>query len=298
VPAATRLEEDTNVRIGIGLPNPVLDVPGPLLVEWARRAEAAGFSSLATIDRIAYPSYDSLTALTAAAAVTDRIGLVTNILIGPAYSPVPLAKVTASLDQLSGGRLTLGLGVGGRADDFQVAGRSFADRGRRFDADLELLHAAWAGEPVADSSFPVGPPTTRGRIPLLIGGQPALAAPRAARWDAGFTIGGAPPEMAGGAIEEFTKRREEAGGTGRPRVVVLSYFSLGEEHTEESLHNLRSYYGFLGDWAEGLASGAPRSPQAVRERVAAFEGLGVDELIFDPTVASLDQVDRLADAIR
>lgn len=286
------------MRIGIGLPNPVLNVPGSLLVDWAGRAEERGFSSLATIDRIAYPSYDSLTALTAAAAVTDRIGLVTNILLGPAYSPVPLAKVTASIDQVSGGRLTLGLGVGSRADDYQLAGRSFDDRGRRFDADLELLHTAWASEPVEGSSFPVGPPTTRGRIPLLIGGQPALAAPRAARWDAGFTLGGAPPEMAGGAIQEFTKRFEEAGGTGRPRIVALSYFSLGEEHTEESLHNLRTYYGFLGDWAEGLASGAPRTPQAVRDRAAAFKELGVDELVFDPTVASLDQVDRLADAVR
>jgi alkanesulfonate monooxygenase SsuD/methylene tetrahydromethanopterin reductase-like flavin-dependent oxidoreductase (luciferase family) len=139
------------VQIGIGLPNPVLDVPGRLPVAWARRAEERGFSSLATIDRIAYPSYDSLTVLAAAAAVTERIGLVTNILLGPAYSPAPLAKVAASIDQLSGGRLTLGLGVGGRPDDYQLAGRSFADRGKRFDDDLELLHRAWAGEPVAGS---------------------------------------------------------------------------------------------------------------------------------------------------
>jgi alkanesulfonate monooxygenase SsuD/methylene tetrahydromethanopterin reductase-like flavin-dependent oxidoreductase (luciferase family) len=285
------------LRIGIGLPNPVLDVPGRLVVAWARRAEERGFSSLATIDRIAYPSYDSLTALTAAAAVTDRIGLVTNILVEPLYSPVLLAKVTASLDQLSGGRLTLGLGVGGRADDFQVTGRSFDDRGRRFDDDLELLHAAWAGQPVAGSPFPVGPPTTGGRIPLLIGGQSELAGPRAARWDAGFTVGGAPPEMAGGAIQEFRKAWEAAGGTGQPRVLALSYFSLGSEHTAESLHNLRTYYGFLGDWAEQVAGGAPRTAEAVRQQAAAFEEVGVDELIFDPTVADLDQVDLLADAI-
>jgi alkanesulfonate monooxygenase SsuD/methylene tetrahydromethanopterin reductase-like flavin-dependent oxidoreductase (luciferase family) len=289
------------VRIGIGLPNPVLDVPGRLPLAWARRAEERGFSSLATIDRIAYPSYDSLTILTAAAAVTERIGLLTNILLGPAYNPVLLAKVTASLDQLSGGRLTLGLGVGSRADDYRLAGRSFEDRGERFDADLELLHRAWAGEPVAGSPFPVGPPTTRGRIPLLIGGQPKLAPPRppprAVRWDAGWTLGGAPPEMAGGALEELGGAWQRAGGTGRPRVVALSYFSLGEEHTAESLHNLRTYYGFLGDWAEGVASGAARTPAAVRERAAAFEALGVDELIFDPTVADLDQVDRLAEAV-
>jgi alkanesulfonate monooxygenase SsuD/methylene tetrahydromethanopterin reductase-like flavin-dependent oxidoreductase (luciferase family) len=285
------------VRIGIGLPNTSLDVPGRLLVDWARRAEAHGFSSLATIDRVAYPSYDSLTALTAAAAVTERIGLLTNVLLAPLYNPVLLAKVTACLDQISEGRLTLGLGVGGRPDDYQLAERSFTDRGRRFDADLELLHQAWAGQPVAGSQFPVGPPATGGRVPLLMGGQSKLAAPRAARWGAGFTIGGAPPEMAGGAIQEFRVAFEQAGGTGTPRVVVLTYYSLGEEHTETSLRNLRTYYGFIGDWAEGIAKGVPRTPEAVRQVAAAFEELGVDELIFDPSVPDLDQIDRLAEIV-
>jgi alkanesulfonate monooxygenase SsuD/methylene tetrahydromethanopterin reductase-like flavin-dependent oxidoreductase (luciferase family) len=285
------------MQIGIGLPSTVLDVPGALLLAWARRAQEREFSSLATIDRIAYPSYDSLTTLTAAAAATERIGLLPNILLAPAYNPVLLAKATASIDQLSGGRLTLGLGVGSRPDDYQLTERAFADRGQRFDADLELLHQAWAGQPVAGSAFPVGPLTTRGNLPLLIGGQPELAAPRAARWGAGYTIGGAPPEMAGGAIQAFKAAWERAGGDGTPRVVALSYFSLGEEHTDESLRNLRTYYGFLGEWAEAIATGTPRTPQAVRERAAAFEELGVDELIYDPTVANLDQVDRLADAI-
>jgi alkanesulfonate monooxygenase SsuD/methylene tetrahydromethanopterin reductase-like flavin-dependent oxidoreductase (luciferase family) len=150
---------------------------------------------------------------------------------------------------------------------------------------------------VAGSPFPVAPPTARGRIPLLIGGQPTLAAPRAARWGAGFTIGGAPPQLAADAISEFKAAWEQAGGTGAPRIVALSYFALGAEHTNESLHNLRTYYGFLGDWANGIASGASRTQAAVQETAAAFEQLGVDELIFDPTVAALDQVDRLADAV-
>jgi alkanesulfonate monooxygenase SsuD/methylene tetrahydromethanopterin reductase-like flavin-dependent oxidoreductase (luciferase family) len=285
------------VRIGIGLPNTMLGLTGRLLVDWARRAEERDFSSLATIDRIAYPSYDSLTALTAAAAVTERIGLITNVLLEPLYNPVLLAKVTAGLDQISAGRLSLGLAVGGRPDDFELAGRSISDRGRRLDADLELLHRSWRGEPVAGSPLPVGPPTTRGRIPLLIGGQPKLAAPRAARWDGGYTLGGGPPEMAAGGIQEFKAAYAEAGGAGEPRILALSYFSLGEEHTEESLRNLRSYYGFLGDWAEGVAAGAPRTPEAVRQTAAAFEAVGVDELIFTPSVPHLDQVDRLAETL-
>jgi alkanesulfonate monooxygenase SsuD/methylene tetrahydromethanopterin reductase-like flavin-dependent oxidoreductase (luciferase family) len=285
------------VQIAIGLPSTTLDVPGRLLVDWARRAQERGFASLATIDRVGYPSYDSLTALTAAAAVTDRIGLLTNILLEPAYDPVLLAKVTASLDQISEGRLTLGVGVGGRPDDYELTGRPFAERGRRLDSDLELLHRAWAGEPLPGSNFPVAPTTTGGRIPLLIGGEARRAAPRAARWQAGYTLGGAPPEMAAGALQEFKTLYREAGGSGDPRIVVLTYFSLGDDHVEESLHNLRTYYGFLGDWAEAIATGAVRTAREVRDRAAAFEELGVDELVFDPTVASLDQVDRLADVL-
>ncbi len=285
------------MKIGIGLPNPVLDTTGEQLVDWARRAEEHGFSTLATIDRIAYPSYDSLTALTAAAAVTQRIGLFTNILLAPAYDVVHLARVSASVDRISGGRLTLGFGVGSRKDDFDATGKTFADRGKRYDAQLEALHAAWAGEPVAGSPFPVGPGTTRGRIPILFGGEPERAARRAVRWDAGYTIGGAPPEMAADMAERFRTTWRERSGSGEPRVVVLSYFSLEEENVEESLQNLRTYYGHLADWVEGIAQGAPRTPDAILERVRAFEAIGVDELILDPTVADPKQVDLLADVV-
>jgi hypothetical protein len=103
--------------------------------------------------------------------------------------------------------------------------------------------------------------------------------------------------MAASAIGAFKAGWAQAGGTGQPRVLALAYFSLGEEHTAESLHNLRSYYGFLGDWAEQVAGGASRTPEAVKETADAFEAAGLDELIFDPTVADLDQVDRLADAV-
>src|SRR6266496_2050842 len=122
--------------IGIGLPNTMLDVTGEVLRAWGPRAEARGFSSLATLDRVAYPSEDSLTSLAVAGGATERIGLITNILLEPVYDPVLLAKATATIDRVTGGRLSLGLGVGVRPDDFELTGRSFHDRGRRFDADL------------------------------------------------------------------------------------------------------------------------------------------------------------------
>jgi len=71
------------MNVGIGLPNAVRSVDREGIVDWAQRAERAGFASLGTIDRLAYPGYESLIALAAAAAVTERIELVTDILIAP-----------------------------------------------------------------------------------------------------------------------------------------------------------------------------------------------------------------------
>src|SRR5438309_3957890 len=135
-------QEVDPMDIGIGLPNPVPGTPGRALVDWARRAEERGFAGLATIDRIAYPSYESLIALPAAAAATERIGLLTNVLLGPTRNPVLLAKEAASVDQISGGRLVLGLAVGARPDDFEAGGQEFRNRGRRWDRDLDIIHRA------------------------------------------------------------------------------------------------------------------------------------------------------------
>ena len=145
------------MKIGIGLPNPVPDTPGNVLIDWAKRAEAAGFSGLVTIDRIAYPSYDSLTALAAAAGATERISLMTNILLAPIYTPALLAKQAASIDQLSQGRLSLGLAAGGRSDDYEITGRDFHRRGREFDSGLEVMHKVWRGEALCSKFFPSEP---------------------------------------------------------------------------------------------------------------------------------------------
>src|SRR3954463_16023765 len=110
------------VDIGIGIPNSVRGTTGPQLLEWARRAEAAGFSSLATIGRVAYPSYEELTVLAAAGAVTERIGLASNILLAPTRSTAELPKQAATVQQLSGGRFTLGVAPGAREDDFTLTG--------------------------------------------------------------------------------------------------------------------------------------------------------------------------------
>jgi alkanesulfonate monooxygenase SsuD/methylene tetrahydromethanopterin reductase-like flavin-dependent oxidoreductase (luciferase family) len=286
------------MRIGIGLPNTITGVPGNLLVDWARRAEERGFSSLGTIDRVAYPSYESLVALAAAGAVTDRIGLVTNILLAPTRNPILLAKESASVDQISGGRLTLGLAVGGRRDDFVAVDRSWENRGKRFDQDLDVIHGAWRGELVGGCPEPPTPkPASGERIPILIGGTVDAALDRVVRWGAGWTAGGAPPEHVAGFAERVRAAWKDAGREGQPKIVALAYYAIQEDRTEESKANLHHYYAFLGEWADRIAEGAARGPAAVRDTVKRFEDAGVDELILDPTVPDLREVDLLADTV-
>jgi alkanesulfonate monooxygenase SsuD/methylene tetrahydromethanopterin reductase-like flavin-dependent oxidoreductase (luciferase family) len=287
------------MRIGIGLPNPVKGLPGRRLVEWAQRAEERGFAGLATIDRLAYPNYDSLTTLAAAAGATSRIGLITNILIAPLYPPPLLAKAAASIDQISGGRFTLGLAPGGRPDDYAVAGRDFHTRGRDFDAGLELIHRAWAGEVVEGSDGqPITPPPVHsGRVPILFGGTGEKALTRMAKWGAGYAIGGAGAAQVLPIVDRVRVAWKDAGRPGEPRISALAYFSLGDDAAEASMAYLRDYYAVLGGYAEQIAAGALRSENAIRAEVEAYEAAGITELYLDPTTASLDQVDRLADVV-
>ncbi|HZD79669.1 MAG TPA: LLM class flavin-dependent oxidoreductase [Actinomycetota bacterium] len=282
--------------IAIGIGNTLLDMEGPTLLEWARRAEARGFSSLATIGRVAWPGFDELAALAAAAAVTSRIGLLTDVLLAPTYDAARLAKLTASVDALSAGRLTLGLGVGARPDDFPAVGRDFHARGRIFDEQLGRLHESWAGQGSALGPTPFGPATLRGRIPVLFGGDPVRAARRAARWEGGYTVGGAPAEAAEGMLAAFKGAFRQVGGTRTPRTVCLAYFGL-DERDEESRRQLLAYYGYVGDRAQAIATGAARTAEQVRDRVEAYRRLEIDELVFVPSVPEVDQVDLLADLV-
>lgn len=284
------------MQIGVGLPNTIPGTSGTTLLEWATRAEDRGFSTLATIGRIAYPNYDSLIALAGAAAVTDQIELLTNILLAPTRDPVLLAKEAASLDQLSGGRLTLGVGVGGREDDFAAVGKEYHNRGQRWDEALELIHQAWQGLPVAGSPKPVTPsPVREGGVPLLIGGAVGATIERVIRWGTGWTAGGVGAEEAAAFAQKVRQAWQDAGREGTPRFVALTYYALGE-NADEGATYLRDYYGYA-EWVEYIAQGYPRTEEAVKGVAKQFEDVGFDTLIFVPTIADLAQIDLLADAL-
>jgi alkanesulfonate monooxygenase SsuD/methylene tetrahydromethanopterin reductase-like flavin-dependent oxidoreductase (luciferase family) len=285
------------VKIGIGLPNPVPNTPGNLLVDWAQRAEAAVFSGLVTIDRIAYPSYDSFTSLAAAAGATKRTSLMTNILLAPVYTPVLLAKTAASIDQISSGRFSLGLAAGGRSDDYEVTGRDFHRRGREFDNALDVMHRVWRGEALTPNSATASPPTRDQRVPILFGGNNQKTVERVTTWGAGWTAGGSQAAQAGPFAEGIRSGWSVAGRNGEPRLSALAYFSLGDDAEEASRRYLLDHYRFIGDFANQIAESAHRSVSQLRDVAKGFEDAGFTELYFDPTVATLDQIDRLAAAV-
>ena len=286
------------MEIAIGLPNVIPDVPGDRLPAWAARAEERGFSALVVTERTVYPGYDPLLSLAAAAAVTRRIRLVTDVVVAPLRSPAMLAKDAAGVWEISGGRLTLGVAPGVRADDFVAAERRFGRRFARFDEDLSVVRAIWKGEPAPGTDrSPLARPLPGDGVPLLIGGFSDGAIERTVRWG----IGWAAPSLAPDDVIPFAGRVRAAwraaGRAGDPRIVVMARFGIGADVADVSRATARDYFSVLGpELAEVFAGDAAHDRAEVRAVIDRYAAAGVDELVFNPTAPELSQVDRLADA--
>jgi alkanesulfonate monooxygenase SsuD/methylene tetrahydromethanopterin reductase-like flavin-dependent oxidoreductase (luciferase family) len=283
------------MNIGIGLPNVVPGTEGHELVHWARRAEELGFDSVAVIDRVVYDSYEPLMTLAMAAAVTERVELITNVVIAPVRGTAVLAKQAASLDRASGGRLTLGLALGARDDDFAACGLAPRDRGRMLEAQLAELRRIWSA---AGSAGGIGPvPASPAGPRLLIGGDVRYAAPRAARYGDGWTMMvGSPADFAVGVIAARDAWRA-AGRAGAPRTMAVFYAAVGEDAALLAAKAVGGYYAWLGDDIAGhIVASAALGENAIADRVAAFAAADADDVIVVPCSAEPSQLEGLAAA--
>lgn len=288
------------MEVGIGLPNAVPGTTGEQLTEWARRADGAGFSSLGTIDRVAYPNLEPLAALAAAAAVTERVRLATTILIAPLRSSATmLAKQAASVHQISRGRLVLGIAVGGREDDYAAAGADFGSRGARFEQMLAEIKDVWSGSARSSGSSEhdgVGPDVAGSPPQLIVGGSVDAAFRRAAEHGDGWIMGGGTPEMLSEGREKVLSAWRDAGRDGEPRVMALAYYSLGAGAQADAESYLGDYYAFLGEYVDQIVASAAKDEETVKTYEQAFEQAGCDELIWFPCSSDPGQVDLLARA--
>lgn len=260
---------------------------GELLLDWARRADAGPFSSLGVLDRVAYESFDPFAALAAAAGVTSRARLATMVAVGPLRPTGLLAKEAASLHALSRGRLTLGLAVGARTEDYEAARVEPRGRGRKLAEQLAYIRGEVDGDRVGPS---------RDGIELLVGGLSGRAFSRMARYADGYAHGGGPPRAFASAAARAEAAWRDLGRPGRPRLWGQGYFCLGDAEERGNAY-LRDYYAFTGPFAERVAAGNLTTARALKDFIRGYEEAGCDELVLFPTVADAEELDRLAEAL-
>jgi alkanesulfonate monooxygenase SsuD/methylene tetrahydromethanopterin reductase-like flavin-dependent oxidoreductase (luciferase family) len=232
-----------------------------------------------------------MTLLAAAAALTQRIRLATMIVIGPIRNTAMLAKEAATIDVLSGGRLTLGIAIGARKDDYDITAASYHTRGETLTRQLGDMRELWASGEVGPTPIQVGGPE------ILVGGMTDIAYARAARFANGYAHNGGPPRIFAAAADRARAAWIDAGRPGQPKLWGQGYFALGDDVIEPGQDYLRDYYAFTGPFAEKIAQGMLTTPQAILQFVRGYEEAGCDELVLFPAVARLDQLERLADVI-
>jgi alkanesulfonate monooxygenase SsuD/methylene tetrahydromethanopterin reductase-like flavin-dependent oxidoreductase (luciferase family) len=292
------------MKIGMNLPVMVPGLDRSAIHEWSRRIDAGPYASLAAGERITFPNPEILVTLATAAALTERVRITFSVLVLPMHNPIRIAKQVATLDVLSGGRVSLGLGVGGREEDYAAVGAEY-DKGiwRRMEEQVAVMRRAWKGEQVVEGALrPVEPlPLQAGGPELLAGSMFPRSIRRAARWAdgiCGFSFGPHAAEVA----NQFDLARsawKEEGRGGAPRLVTSFWFALGPDARGQLDDYLMRYLNFMGrDAARKLAPTVTTlSAKALKDAARQIADLGCDELILVPTTSDPDEVDRVADIL-
>jgi alkanesulfonate monooxygenase SsuD/methylene tetrahydromethanopterin reductase-like flavin-dependent oxidoreductase (luciferase family) len=297
-------EERHPMKIGMNLPVMVPGLDRATILEWARRIDAGPYASLAAGERITFPNPEIMVTMAAAAAVTERVRLALTVIVLPMHSAVLIAKQVATLDVLSAGRVTLGLGVGARVEDYRAVDAAFAgNRTQRMEEQIARMRRVWKGENVVEGALrPVEPlPVQAGGPELLAGVLAPQAIRRSARWAdgiCGFSFGPSAAEIEL-AFDAARRAWQAAGRRTPPRLVTSFWYALGERARQQLDTYLERYLGFLGaDAARALAATVrTTSPAALRDAARQLADLGTDELILVPTTSDPDEVHRVADIL-
>jgi alkanesulfonate monooxygenase SsuD/methylene tetrahydromethanopterin reductase-like flavin-dependent oxidoreductase (luciferase family) len=291
------------MEIGMALPTMATGFTRDTFVEWCRGIDDGPYSSVSAGERITFHNPELLVTTTAAAALTERVQVITNITVVPLHRPALLAKQLATLDVLAEGRLVVGVGVGGREQDYRALDVPFAGRHQRLDAGVAELRRLWAGESAYDGGKPVGPaPHSVGGPPLWAAAMGPKSMARAAKWAGGitgFSIGADPDEIARGnrmALDAW----ESAGRSERPRLVSGSFYLLGGPDADAELKRFaRTYLAVFGDRAAEALSQLVElsSPARLLDSLAAAETAGCDEFILVPGTVDPDCLARTTAAL-
>jgi alkanesulfonate monooxygenase SsuD/methylene tetrahydromethanopterin reductase-like flavin-dependent oxidoreductase (luciferase family) len=268
-------------------------------IAWAARAEERGFPGIGASDRLVYPNLEPLVSLGAAAAVTSSVRMTVSALITPfRTNAVHMAKQVATLDSLCGGRLVLGVCIGGIKWDFEASGLNGVKRGKIIEEQIKEMRTIWSGEDCGTGG-PVGPAATQPGGPrLLYGGYAPPAIKRGAELTDGWLGGGATSDFARGA-ETFDRYWNEFGREGKPWKAAHRYFALGPDAEEIGRRYVEHYYSpdWAGHYTEWMIERLLTTPEKIRQAAKEFADAGCDDMVLFPTTTDIEQLDRLADAL-
>jgi alkanesulfonate monooxygenase SsuD/methylene tetrahydromethanopterin reductase-like flavin-dependent oxidoreductase (luciferase family) len=298
------------VKVSLALPTarPGKRIEADELRAWAVTAEQCGFWSVTLPDRIVYDNHEPLIALSFVLGATTRLNAITDILITPARETTLVAKQVATLDVLSGGRLVVGVGIGGRSDDYVATGNTTTGRGKRLEDQMCRLRQIWSGGDVAGHR--IGPPPMRlGGPPLLVGGG-ARGIERAARfgdgWSAAWPAGldergvlafsgiGDEPEPLTTRLAELSRQWADNGRDGRPYVLVAIYAAVGRRAAEDADRHITTWYGFSEKLMRHAAAGVALGRDGVHRYLDAYERAGVDEVCLISVNGASASIEALA----
>jgi alkanesulfonate monooxygenase SsuD/methylene tetrahydromethanopterin reductase-like flavin-dependent oxidoreductase (luciferase family) len=286
------------MEVGVALPQMAVGLDRGRVREWCRRIDEGPFSSVSAGERITFHNLEGLTLCAAAAALTERVRVLVNVVVLPWHAPAMIAKQLATIDVLSGGRAEVAVGVGGREQDYRALGASFAGRHGRLDAAVGELRRLWAGGEAADGGV-VGPAPVQPDGPRVLAsamGPKSLA--RAARWAdgiSGFTLLGDPAEVDRG-FRAAEAAWAAAGRAEQPRLVTGSFVALGPG-AQATLRSFAAAYleVFSPELARTLSEAMPlHTPERLRELLDAVAAAGCDEFIVVPATSDPAMLDELA----
>jgi len=280
-----------------------------------RSAEALGFDSLWVTDHISFqnPILEAVVALSAVAAWTERVALGTGVLLLPLRHPSVVAKQIASLDELSGGRVILGIGVGGEgAKDFEAVGVPRSERGRRTDEAIQVLRTLWSGRPASHrgtwfrfADVTIDPPPRQpGGPPLWVGGRSPAALRRAARLGDGWLAYFASPGRFARDWSEIVRQAEAAHrdpGRLTPALTAGVAIRSTSRAAQEALsHHLSARYGQPFDPERVGSLAIAGTPAECVDRVAEYCAAGVQHFSFlltGPAEAAVEEAEQLYECV-
>ncbi len=288
--------------LGMTLPSFVVGVDGPAIREWCRRIDDGRYASVAVGERVAYPSHDLVSSLAFAAAATRRVRLVSTIVVLPSHDAVRLAKQAATIDVLSDGRLTLGVGVGGRDQDYVAVGAETTARFAKLDEQVDTMRAVWRGDVVVEGVPPIGPtPVQPGGPPILTAAMGPKSLARSARWADGLSGFDLAPDIDSvrGTFDAVRIAWTKAGRKSRPWLATSTWFALGDGAADRLEGYARNYLSSFGDSAAAAMASmcCLNDPAKIRDVVAALGESGCDEFVLVPTTDDPRELDRLDAAL-